>query len=162
MSESVQQNNQPFEICSYAPRYKQAFYDLNYAWVAKYFVVEPIDELYLSNPEDKILKTGGEIYFAIIDGKAVGAVALKHDGDGVFELTKLGVDPSVQKCGMGRALCVKVIERFQALKGKKLYLDTNSILPDAIRIYERLNFKHMDRPEPALYDRADVYMEWQA
>ena len=118
--ERVIRDKPAFEIVPYDTAYRQAFYDLNIAWVRQYFKVEAIDEKVLSDPEGTILDKGGEIFFAVADGRAVGAVAMKAEGDGRFELTKLGVDATVRKGGMGRALCEKVIERFRARGGKTL------------------------------------------
>jgi len=150
-----------FTIEPYHVRYKQAFYDLNIAWVKQFFTVEPVDQTMLSDPEGTILACGGEIYFAVKDGKAVGAVALKTSGNGVFELSKLAVDSSVQQGGMGKALCQAVIDRFQARGGTKLYLETNSLLESAIRLYQKLDFKKMPLPENSPYERVNYYMEWQ-
>ena len=163
-SENLASNKQPrpaFRIENFDAQYRQAFYDLNVWWVQKYFKVEAIDEKQLSNPEDMILGKGGEIYFAVQDGKAVGAVALKCEGDGVYELTKLGVDPNVQQGGMGRALCEKVIKRFKARGGKTLYLETNTKLKPAIKLYWDLGFVERQPATPSPYERANYYMEWQ-
>jgi len=150
-----------FHVENFDTKYRQAFYDLNIWWVEKYFKVEAIDELQLSNPEDMILNKGGEIYFAVQNGLAVGAVALKSEGNGVFELTKLGVDPTVQQGGMGRALCEKVIERFKARGGERLYLETNTQLKPAIKLYWDLGFVELVPDTPSPYERANYYMEWQ-
>ncbi len=150
-----------FEIVPYDVAHRQAFYDLNIAWVRQYFKVEPIDEKVLSDPEGTILDKGGEIFFAVVGGKAVGAVAMKAEGEGRFELTKLGVDPNVRQGGMGRALCEKVIERFKARGGTTLYLETNTILTPAITLYHKIGFVEMDPPVPSPYERANYYMEWR-
>jgi len=91
----------------------------------------------------------------------VGTVAMKLQAPGVFELTKLAVDPTVQQGGMGRALCQMVIDRFQARGGTKLFLETNTLLEPAIKLYKRLNFFEMAPPEPSPYERANYYMEWR-
>lgn len=150
-----------FDLVPYNTRYASAFYDLNVWWLRKYFEVEPIDETVLSDPEQFILSKGGEIFFSLIDGKPVGTVAMKLQAPGVFELTKLGVDPTVQQGGMGRALCQMVIDRFKARGGTTLFLETNTILEPAIKLYKRLNFVEMAPPEPSPYERANYYMEWQ-
>jgi len=150
-----------FDLVPYEVAYKQAFYDLNRAWLDADFKMEAIDEVILGDPEAAILSKGGEIFFTVAEGKAVGTVAMKVVSDGVFELTKLGVDPTVQRGGMGRALCEKVIERFKARDGSKLFLETNTVLTPAIKLYERLGFVAMDPPEPSPYERSNYYMEWR-
>lgn len=158
--ETRQKTAPAFDLAPYHVAYRQAFYDLNCQWLREFFVVEPIDETVLSDPETHILSKGGEVFFALIDGKPVGTVAMKVLTPGVFELTKLAVDPDVQQGGMGRALCEKVIERFKARGGKKLFLETNTVLKPAIALYEKLNFIAMEPPEPSPYERANYYMEW--
>ncbi len=149
-----------FTIEPYSNRHKQAFYDFNVHWLKKYFVVEPIDEKVLSDPEKHILSKGGEIFFAVENGKAFGCVAMKPAGDGNFELTKLAVDPKVRKGGAGTALCQKVIERFNARDGNTLFLETNTKLETAIRLYWRIGFKELPSPFKSPYERANYYMEW--
>lgn len=151
-----------FTVEEYHDQWRQAFYDLNIWWLRDYFKVEPIDERVLSDPETQILAKGGEIFFAVSGGKAVGTVAMKRERDGVFELTKLGVDPAVQKGGMGKALCERVIERFQARGGKTLFLETSTVLEPAIKLYWKLGFIEKPNPVESPYERSNYYMEWQA
>jgi len=151
-----------FTVEGYHDRWRQAFYDLNIWWLRDYFKVEPIDERVLSDPETQILAKGGEIFFAVSGHKAVGTVAMKRERDGVFELTKLGVDPAVQKGGMGKALCERVIERFQARGGKTLFLETSTVLEPAIKLYWKLGFIEKPNPVESPYERSNYYMEWQA
>jgi ribosomal protein S18 acetylase RimI-like enzyme len=40
-----------------------------------------------------------------------------------------------------------------------VFLETNSKLDGAIRLYERLGFRHAPWPHPSDYARGDVYME---
>ena len=97
---------------------------------------------------------------AMHDGHAIGTVALKSSGDDSYELTKLAVDPSVQQGGIGRALCEAVIDCFLAKKGKTLFLETNTVLEPAIRLYQRLHFVAMPPPQPSPYSRSNYYMQW--
>ena len=130
-------------------------------WLREYFRVEAVDKRVLANPEELILDEGGEIFFAVAGNVAHGTVAMKRIEPGVFELTKLAVDPRVQQGGMGRRLCEKVIERFVARGGKTLFLETNTTLTPAISLYEKLGFVHKPFPSESPYERADYYMEWQ-
>ncbi|MBL4639120.1 MAG: GNAT family N-acetyltransferase [Kordiimonadaceae bacterium] len=149
------------QIISYDVKYKQAFYDLNIAWLKKYFTVEPSHTDLLSNPETEILAHGGDIFFALVKGIAVGAVALKFYGDGIYELTILGVDPSAHGSGIGRKLCERVISRFQENQGTRLFLETHTKLEAAMALYEKLNFKMAENPLGDIYAGTDCYMEWQ-
>lgn len=151
-----------FQIIPYDSKYKQAFYDLNAHWIKQYFVMEPIDTKVLSDPETYIIAKGGEVFFAIDEGTVFGTIALKNEGDGVYELTKLGVDPKTHKGGAGTALCIKVIEAFKAREdGKVLYLESNTVLTDARRLYDKLDFIEKPLPADTPYARANYYMEWE-
>jgi len=148
-------------IISYDAKYKQAFYDLNIAWLEKYFSVEAAHIALLADPEGAILKDGGEVFFALEKGRAVGAVAMKSYGGGVYELTKLGVDPTAQGGGYGRQLCERVIESFLEKGGTRLFLETHTKLRAAMALYEKLDFKLATNPLGDVYAGTDCYMEWR-
>jgi len=149
------------KIISYDPKFKRAFHDLTMAWLAPNFTVEPQHTEMLENPERIILEPGGDVFFAVEDGKAVGTVAIRNCGDGVFELTKLGVDPKAGGRGYGRRLCERVIDFFIAQNGSRLFLETHSMLKPAMAIYEKLGFELADNPSGAEYLCTNSYMEWR-
>jgi len=150
------------KIIPYDPLYKQAFHDITMAWLAKDFTVEPQHTAMLTDPEAELLKAGGDVFFALEDGRAVGTVGLKSHGDGVFELTKLGVDPSAQSNGYGRKLCEAVIESFKKKNGTRLFLETHTMLASALVLYEKLGFEVRKNPNGKTYQCTDCYMEWQS
>jgi ribosomal protein S18 acetylase RimI-like enzyme len=148
------------------------FYRLNEAWLRKYFYVEEIDQRVLSNPESEILERGGSILFAALGEptqgeKIVGTCALMPESDGgqhngVYELTKMAVEEQHQGLGIGRALLQAAIAEFQRRNGHRLFLETNSKLAPALRLYESMGFEHQPSVKPdSHYDRADVYMVWR-
>ena len=151
-----------FEILPYDDKYKQTFYDLNAEWLREFFYIEPWDETVFSDPKKYVIDQGGQIFFAVEDGKAIGVVALKNEGSNRFELTKLGVDKSIRKGGIGRALCQAVIDHFKEHSSGILFLETNTILENAIRLYWRLGFVEMPNPVYSPYERSNYYMEWDA
>jgi len=102
-------------------------------------VIEPIDQLLLSNPQS-IIDQGGKIIYALIDEQVIGCVALKHHGQAVFELTKMAVTTDYQAHGIGATLMQRCIEEFYHLNGKKLYLESHSSLKPAIKLYQRWGF----------------------
>jgi ribosomal protein S18 acetylase RimI-like enzyme len=147
-------------IVPFDPKYKQAFHDITMEWLAKDFAVEPQHTDMLLNPERVLLEPGGDVFFAIEDGKAVGTVGLKHHGDGVYELTKLGVSPTAQQGGHGRKLCEAVINAFREKGGTRLFLETHSMLKPAMALYEKLGFKLGKNPDGETYLCTNCYMEW--
>jgi hypothetical protein len=64
------------EIIPYQTKYAPYFYDLNVAWLEKYFYVEPYDQKVLSNPEKYVIDLGGFIFFAKYTTEIVGVVSL--------------------------------------------------------------------------------------
>lgn len=141
--------------------YGDAFGRLNREWLEKYFRVEPVDEPILANPDVHILSPGGVILYAVQGGGAVGTVALKRQGDGVYELTKMAVTEGCRGQGLGRQLLDAAIARFIKIGGHRLYLESNSRLGAAIALYESAGFAHETPPEPSDYQRADVYMVYR-
>mgnify|MGYP001827298818 CR=1 FL=1 len=146
------------QIVEFSPEYASAFERLNVEWLEKYFWVEDIDRVILANPQSEVIDHGGHILFAVDGERAVGTVALKHHGNGHFELTKMGVTESYQGRGLGRALMAAAVDRFLEIQGSSLFLETNSILSPAIALYESAGFRHAPHPKPSDYERSDTYM----
>ncbi|HEY0310048.1 MAG TPA: GNAT family N-acetyltransferase [Luteimonas sp.] len=156
----------PVRIIGFDPRWRGDFARLNLEWLRRWFVVEAFDEEVLGDPERHILAGGGRILFALEgegdDARAVGTVALRHDGDGVYELTKMAVEPGRRGSGIGRALLLEAIALYGRLQGRELYLESSSVLQPALRLYESAGFVHHPAPRPGShYDRADVHMVWE-
>ena len=42
-------------IVEYQPHHQQYFEQLNRYWIEKYFVMEPVDEFVLTNPEEALM-----------------------------------------------------------------------------------------------------------
>jgi len=142
----------------YKPEYQPWFEKLNKAWLEEYFVVEPFDKWVLEQPDEAIIKQGGKIYFAASGSTIVGTVALRFIEDGVYELTKMGVDKAYHGGGAGQFLCRAAIDKARELGAKKLVLWSNRMLENAIHIYRKLGFTEI----PVLagtYGRADIMME---
>ena len=146
----------------FSPALRGAFYRLNEAWLRKHFYVEEIDHRVLSEPEREILQPGGAILFAMLGDEAVGTCALLPEADGVYELTKMAVDEQRQGLGIGRALLDAAIAEFRRRGGQRLFLETNSKLVPAVRLYESMGFEHQQTTKPGShYARANVYMVWR-
>ena len=149
------------EIVDFSSDHAAAFERLNLEWLEKYFWVEDVDRRILSNPQTDVIDHGGHILFVIVENEPVGTVALKHQGGGCYELTKMAVTASQQGQGLGRALMLAAIERFHSIPGQMLYLETNSSLHTAIGLYESAGFCHASHPTGSDYARSDTYMIYQ-
>jgi len=135
------------------------FRRLNLDWIERLFAVEEPDRKVLDNPEQAIVAKGGMIFFAL-DGEAVvGTVALIRFSGLRYELAKMAVATSHQRRGIGELLGLACKAWALGKGARTVFLETNSRLVNAIRLYERLGFRHAVDPHPSDYARADVYME---
>ncbi len=150
------------EIIPYDVRYRENWRIINQQWIEKLFKLEEEDIVNLNDPEKYVLDRGGEIYFALLDGEPVGAIALKKHSPTRFELSKMGVIPQARGHGIGNLLVEKVLERYKARGGSELFLETNSSLVPAITLYKKYGFVEVPAPEKTPYERADYFMELQA
>lgn len=156
-----------YSIVEYDPRWRADFARLNVEWLQRWFEVEPVDHEVLGDPETHILAPGGYIWFAIAvegDGneRAVGTVALRRERPGVYELTKMAVEPGLRGAGIGRQLMAAVLSAYRTLDGRELFLESSTQLQPALKLYESVGFRHRPAPRPGThYARADVYMVWE-
>jgi ribosomal protein S18 acetylase RimI-like enzyme len=147
------------EIVPFEPRLREHFYTLNAAWLKKHFVIEPIDEQVLRDPERMVLEPGGAIFFARLGDAVIGTCALLHEAAGVYELSKMGVDEAFRGLGAGRQLLDAAIAEFHRRRGHTLFLESNSSLKPALRMYEQAGFVLQPTIRAGShYARADVYM----
>lgn len=137
-----------------------AFRTLNEEWITRYFVLEERDKETLNHPE-RILAEGGRIYFGYLEGQVVGTVALIPVEDGQFELAKMAVSPAMRGRGIGRQILVHAIAEARAMGLPSIFLASNSVLQNAVHLYEALGFEHVpkERLPWAVYGRGNVFME---
>ena len=139
----------------------RAFRALNEEWITRQFALEAKDVETLGDPENKIVRKGGQVFLVRSSGEPVGCVALIAMGDGVYELSKMAVAPEMRGRGVGRRLLEYAIAQAKAMGARSLFLGSNRKLQDAVHLYESAGFQHV--PAQALplsgYVRADVFME---
>jgi GNAT superfamily N-acetyltransferase len=135
------------------------FRRLNLDWIERLFAVEEPDRKVLDDPEQSIVAKGGMIFFALDGDAVVGTVAMIRFSDLRYELAKMAVATGHQRRGIGELLGHACRDWAQTKGVRIVFLETNSRLANAIRLYERLGFRHAVDPHPSDYARADVYME---
>ena len=148
------------EITDYKPQLKRHFKSLNREWLQEYFAVEDEDEQLLSDPHGKIIKAGGFVLFARLDGKIVGTAALlKHDQH-VYELTKMAVAREARGRQVGRKLALTAIERAKNAGARRLVLLTSPRLTAAGNLYHSLGFVEISSAQPwaTAYRRESIPM----
>ena len=146
-------------IVPFHPDLAPAFTRLNREWIERLFRLEPADLKTLENPVASIIAPGGQIFFALDGAGPVGTAAAVRESADRFELAKMAVAPSHQGQGVGRLLGEAVIQFAREADAQSVFLLTNSSLAGAIRLYERLGFRHGPLPPSTGYVRADVFME---
>jgi len=150
------------QVVPFEPALSEHFRRLNQQWLERYFRVEDVDRALFADPEGMVLAQGGAIFFALYAGEVVGTCALIHEGEGVYELSKMGVDENYRGLGAGRALLDAAIADYRARGGKELFLESNSKLTKALGMYQRAGFVLQPALRPGShYERADVYMVYQ-
>jgi N-acetylglutamate synthase-like GNAT family acetyltransferase len=138
-----------------------AFRELNEEWIAQYFRLEEQDHIQLRDPEESILRTGGQIVIAAAGDERIGCCALIFVRQGVFELAKMAVSERYRGHGIGRKLLEYAIAQAKVLGAHTLELASNAKLANAVHLYESLGFRHLpaDRVGRSPYARANVFME---
>ena len=149
------------EIRSFQPEDAAAFFALNEQWISRHFGMEERDYLNLGNPQESILDPGGHILMAFTGTRPVGCCALIPEHPGEFELAKMAVAEDVRGQGLGRRILLATVALARTLGARRLTLGSSTKLPNAVHLYESIGFRHIpvDRRPPALYARADVFME---
>ncbi len=148
------------QIVTFDPAYAAEFKRLNLVWLERYFRVEPIDLEVLNDPEETIIKPGGMIFFALLDGTVVGTCALIKHRDDLFELSKMAVVDTHQGKGIGTQLLSHAIAWARSQSIRKLFVETNTVLERAVRLYQRLGFRTTAyESSDAHYDRTNLKME---
>jgi GNAT superfamily N-acetyltransferase len=132
------------DIVEYRPEYKEVFKRLNEAWLRQYFEIEKRDLEVMENPEEKVLKRGGSVFFALIGGKAVGTAALLKVDEQTYELTKMAVEPSFQRKQAGRKLAEAALDKARTQGAEAVILWTDSKLHAAVSLYQKLGFEMIE------------------
>ena len=140
-------------------RHAVDFRRLNLEWIERLFKVEAPDLEVLDDPVGTIIQRGGMVFVALDGDAVVGTAAMIRVTPGRYELAKMAVAATHQRRGIGELLGV-ACTTYAAEKGvRTVFLETNSSLDGAIRLYERLGFRQAPFPHASDYARGDVYME---
>lgn len=158
--EKKARNAKDIKIVPYEPCYQSAFKTLTEEWINGHWQMEEADKKAVEHPQEYIIDRGGAIFVALYKEQPVGVCALyKLNGSTYdYELAKLAVSPEVQGKGLGEQLCETVINKAIEQGGKKIFLESNTLLKPAIHLYRKLGFKELAEYHPA-YARGNIQME---
>lgn len=148
---------QKLQIKAYEKQYHQQFKKISLDWLQKNDLYEETDADLLDNPQHYLDK-GALIFLAHFNNEIVGTVSLNPLGDSVYEILKLGVVDGYKELGIGRKLMQLCIDICQEKGVKSITLETNSKLENAIRLYEKVGFVHIEMKD-SYYETSNVKME---
>jgi putative acetyltransferase len=100
----------------------------------------------------------GRILLARHGGAFVGCVALRQIGEGVCEMKRLFVQPSLRGKGIGKALARAIIEQARRIGYKRMRLDT--VLEPAKSLYRSLGFREIP-PYQHVPIEGVIFMEFE-
>lgn len=96
----------------------------------------------LDDIETNYIKSGG--WFEILEdaeGNLIGTAGILPIDKDTVELRKMYFDKSLRGRGLGKKTLERMIQKARELKFKKIYLETASILKEAIALYEKYGFQ---------------------
>lgn len=144
-------------IIDYLPEHQPYFEKFNREWIEEFFEMEPMDEWVLTNPDESILKPGGAILMGEYDGVIAGTGGLRKVDAYCYEFTKMAVDKNFRNKGIANAICYASFRKAKNLGAKKIILYSNTKQAVAVRMYEKIGFRHIE-VENDVYKRANVKM----
>ncbi len=146
-------------IVGFDEKYSSDFARLNYEWIDKYFGAEKHDRELLDDPVKHIIEPGGEIFFAVCGDKAVGTAAMIPAPDNVSELAKMAVSPDFHGLGIADKLMAACIEYARTTGKRGIWLESNTKLAPAIKLYRKHGFVETPLDKNSLYSRCNIQME---
>lgn len=149
------------EITTYRPELEEAFIRLNTEWIERYFRIEESDVYTFTHVRDYVLRDGGEIFFALLDGEPVGCVALIHHAAdnplGEWELAKMAVSQRAQGKGAGNLLLEALTKEGDRRGIADIYIEGNTRLEASLHLYKKYGFREIPVDETR-YERVDIML----
>jgi len=149
----------PVSVVLFSDELANEFARLNYEWIEEMYEVEEHDRQQLDNPQENVIGPGGQIFYAVIGGQAVGTVALIPEGKGCVELAKMAVTSGSRGYGIGDKLMDAFISYSREMNLDRIVLESNRKQVPAIRLYRKFGFREIPLNPDTPYTRADIRME---
>lgn len=146
-------------IVGFDDKFADDFSRLNYKWIEKSYGIEEQDHEVLDHPERSVIGTGGQIFFAVIDGAAIGTVAMIPYGESSFELAKMAVAPEARGRGLGGKLMEACVEFARTKRASTIILESHTRQEAAISLYRKFGFKEIPLDPNSHFARANIRME---
>ena len=160
---STAHKNQPMPVTvrPFRPEDQAVFERLNLDWIEQHFVVEASDRVQLGDPQTHIIDPGGAVLMAEADGEVVGTVGLvAQQGRDTVELVKMAVRADARGQGVGGALMQAAIDTASGMGASRVWLETNTVLGQAVRLYQKFGFRVLadDECVQTPYERCNCQM----
>ena len=134
------------------------FEKLNLEWIERHFRIEARDREVLGNPRREVVDRGGEVFFLLDGDEVLGTCAMIPHGEGVYELSKMAVDPASRGRGLGDRLMVAAIAWARSRGARRVYLESNTVLVPAIELYRKHGFRTTRLGPGDEYERSNIEM----
>ena len=144
------------EIKNFSEEFSKDFFQLNKLWIEESWKLEESDKKDLLNPQN-IVKKGGQVFFAILKGRAIGTVAMINSSKNQFELAKMTVKSRYRGNGIANLLMNKCIEFAKNKNANEIFLISNDSLIIARNLYDKYGFKEIEL-DSQKYLRGNVKM----
>jgi len=111
----------------------------------------------ITDVEEHYIARGG--VFEVIetsDGRTLGTTGLYPVNRDTVELRKMYFERELRGRGWGKRMLSRMIDRARELGFKEIYLETASVLTDAIRLYEGFGFRPTSKVHAQRSDRGYV------
>lgn len=152
----------PITVIPYDAALLPAFDALNRVWISRYFRVEEEDERELAQAEALIVKSGGQIFFALEEGaeatpeNVLGCVGVYLREPDFYEIIKLAVRDDAQGRGVGRKLMQAGMDFIAAEGGSRAVILSNRSLKPAMALYAAMGFTEVELGYKHLFERCDI------
>jgi len=147
------------EIINYLPEHQQRFKEINEQWITRKYIMEEEDLKTVNDPYGYVIKGGGRIFIATLNGQVVGTVAYLNMGNGVYEMIKMAVDENYRGLKIGKLLGEHSVQAMKEFGAKSLILFSNKEgSATAIQLYYKLGFAEVPLGSSE-FQRANIKME---
>ena len=101
----------------------------------------------LDDIEAVYLRAGGEFLVGVINGEIVAMGGIRLGEDGSATLKRMRVQPSLQRCGLGRELLRLLEEAARQRRATRIVLDTLPVQGAALALYTSSGYVETHRRE---------------
>lgn len=148
------------KVVPYSPEYKQAFIDMNTAWISDMFAIEEQDIREMENIE-RYLDKGSQIFFALDkEGQVMACcmIACREDGD--WEIMKFAAKGMYTGTGAGSACLKACIEYAEEKNVSRIIIVSNRRCVQAVHLYRKFGFREIPvDKEKFPFERGDIAFE---